>query len=401
MKNTILKVFSTNILSAGLGFLLMVILSKYLSVSDFGKINYVISIIMILYALYDFGAVNTIVIFYNKFNKELNNNALKILNIFFKRYIFFIFFISIISGFVLDYLSNLEILEIIIITLNSLLLFIVKFMQAIFQAKGKWNTYNNITLINNLIKITIISFAAYVAAEKYLYDSILYAYGLYIILLFGYVLFKSFKYLEIDNKIKMQNYRILKIMIPIGLINVVLILIQRGDILLIERYLDQHQLGLYSIANQLAMIFPIIATAMSIVFLKQASENDKIYFKEKIIKKQKYLILPSFFILLIVTIFAEDIIRIIYDVKYIESKYILIILLYIQIIGIFFTAIESYTFVHYQQKYLIIKLIQLFLFILISIILVERFNLIGILIAMGISKIFSWIVTTILVVKSK
>ena len=91
---------------------------------------------------------------------------------------------------------------------------------------------------------------------------------------------------------KIKSSEILSITWPIGVQNIILIVLMRSDLILINTFLSARELGIYSAANQLALIFPLLTTAISTVFLKEASSITKHKFLKQVFRTQKILFFP-------------------------------------------------------------------------------------------------------------
>ena len=398
LTSIITRVFSANFFSASAGIILIIILSRFLTVEEFGRFNFIVSTIMIAYTAYDFGFVNSSVIFINK-NLNSKNESLQHINFIYHRYAFFIFLLNLIGINLLKQFSQLSNYEIIMIGSSSFVLFIIKYMQALLLAHGKWGIYNNISLINNFSKLIIIGSILFFTSfsDTYVLSNI--SYIVYSIFLLVTVFLISKKYFTATtSRISNDRFReIISITWPIGLQNIILIILMRSDLLIINAFLDPKDLGIYSAANQLALIFPLLTTAISTVFLKVGSSLSKRNFLNEIIKTQKILLFPSIIIILCTFFFRTEIITLMFGMKYIESSIIFLILLVINILSVFFSGIESYTFIHKQKIFLLIKLFQLIIFLVSSLLLIKSLGLYALLISIAFYKIFGWLTCNLIV----
>ena len=135
-----------------------------------------------MYTIYDFGFVNSSVIFINK-NNETKNENMKTINYLFHNYTKFIFIINIILNLSISFIFKLNIFEQLLLGIGSFSLFIVKYMQALFHSFGKWDDYNKISLINNSMKLLVVSCGTLSFLSYNTYDMALIFYCIYFILL--------------------------------------------------------------------------------------------------------------------------------------------------------------------------------------------------------------------------
>src|SRR5574340_303976 len=76
MKKAIIKVLLGNMAGAGLGFLLSVFLARFLSLGDYGKINFVFSLVIIFSTVLDLGFSNAAVVIHNRFKDKAGDGVL-------------------------------------------------------------------------------------------------------------------------------------------------------------------------------------------------------------------------------------------------------------------------------------------------------------------------------------
>lgn len=401
LNSKIIRVFGTNFFASLAGISLIIILSRLLSVEEFGRLNFIISLIMIMYTIYDFGFVNSSVIFINKNNENKNEN-IKNINYLFHNYAKSIFIINIILNLSVSLIFKLNSLEQLLLGIGSFSLFVVKYMQALFQSLGEWDDYNKISLINNSMKLLVVSCGTLSFLSYNTYDMSLIFYCIYFTLLIMVIgFFSKNLFLRKNQSIaKAKSSEILSITWPIGVQNIILIILMRSDLILINTFLSAKELGIYSAANQLALIFPLLTTAISTVFLKEASSITKHKFLKQVFKTQKILFFPSLIIISFSVFFHSEIIEILFGEKYISSSLIFLQLLTINILSVFFSGIESFVFVHKQKTFLIIKIFQLMVFFASNFMLINILGLYSIIVSIALYKILGWIICNFIVIKN-
>ena len=187
MKKTLISVFVSNSIGAGLGFLINLILARFLSVENFGKVNLIFTLVVILFTITDFGFCNTVVIFYNRKKKDAVVNPIFFLNSIYIKFLFVIYAISIPIVLFFKFYFNLSVNESIIIYIIFALFLIYRYLNSINQAKGNWLRYNLLNIFNNLCKLicfftfTILLYFVFHLLSKY--DSVLFGYGTYAVII--------------------------------------------------------------------------------------------------------------------------------------------------------------------------------------------------------------------------
>ena len=395
MQKTIFGVLVSNFTGAGIGFLLNIILARLLSVEEYGRINLVLTMIIVLFTVFEFGFTNSTVVFYNKF-KEKYSDIEAFINKLYFNYLLFISLPIIGLVLVLKYFYNLTIVETSVIIVNVLIFSIYRYILAIYQAKAEWKIYNILNIMNNVIKLSILVVFLTVTYcftnDTNQYDTVLFAYivSALLLLLISFVVSKPFKKLRFDKNISiLSDFK--KIILPIGISNIFIIISMRADVFFIENYLGSEQLGIYVAANSLALVFPLITSSLMNVFIQKTS-NEKSDFLKKILQTQKKYIPYLILILVASMLITEPLFLILFGENYIASVDIFRILLIAYIGGIFFTPLESYFYSHSQKVILYIKFIQM-LFIIIGIwIALEFFTLESVAIVIVLSRVIGWVI---------
>ena len=333
LKKTLISVFVSNSIGAGLGFLINLILARFLSVENFGKVNLIFTLVVILFTITDFGFCNTVVIFYNRKKKDAVVNPIFFLNSIYIKFLFVIYAISIPIVLFFKFYFNLSVNESIIIYIIFALFLIYRYLNSINQAKGNWLRYNLLNIFNNLCKLicffTFTIFLYFVFHLLSKYDSVLFGYGTYavIIIIVSLIVNREnikFSFRNVENKAYFKEF--LSIIIPLGLANIFIIITMRFGNLIIEKKLGSSYLGIYSAANTLALVFPLITTSIMNVLLREAS-GKKEDFLEKGIRNQKKYLLLLIIILIVSILLSKYFVVILFGNKYVDSINIFRILL--------------------------------------------------------------------------
>ena len=396
MKKILLSVLLSNFTSAGFGFLINVILARFLDIAHFGKINLIFTIVVMMFTIADFGICNSVVIFYNRNKAKIPIDPTHYFNSLFIKYLYIILIVAFPITLLLKKIFIFSITETTVLFAVFYLFLIFRYLNAINQAKGKWLKYNLLNIFNNLCKIicfaifTVILYFGLHYLSKY--NSILVGYIAYAVILLITSLIVNRNYLSVSHeKIDKKFIKELKsIIIPLGLANIFIIITMRFGNLIIAKVLGDVELGIYSAANNLALVFPLITTSLMNVLLREASGKSP-DFLAKILQNQKKYIVALFITLLLSVFLSKYFILFIFGSSYIDAINIFRILLIAYIGGVFFTPLESYYYGNHQNKILFIRFIQMMFVIIGSIIAIGYFGLYGIAIIVVLSRIIGWI----------
>lgn len=396
MKKTIFSVIASNFLSSGLGFLINVFLARYLTVTGYGRINLIFSFIIILFSLFEFNFGNSLIVFYKRTLKTYNenpNDLLFFINKLFLKYLPYSIPFIIISLFILKKVYSLSTLELVIISGNFYLFLIYRYIATLHQAIGDWRIFNFLNVMNNVIKFIAMALAVLLISNFVTaYESILIGNGIFpiVVLIIAIVYSKDLikvKSISNDKRYKKIFYRII---LPLGISNIFVIVSMRADNLIIEKVLGSEAVGIYAAANVIALMFPLITSALRNVFLQEGAGKGK-FFLIQILNRQKKYGVYVLGILLFAFLISKPMFSVFYGVRYNESIILFRILLIPYVGGIFFTPLESFFYSYSPNKIRNLKLIQMVVVVLMAIILIQYFQLIGVALAVALSRIYGWV----------
>lgn len=397
MKKAILSVTLFNFLAAGITFLINIILARLFPYEIFGRINLLLSIIAVSIVAIGYGFNNSLVVYYNQNNTSIIDKGL--LNYINRAYVFFLIkIIPLFIGaiFLLNIHYDFSKLEILFLIFGSLLPAIYRYIATIFQALGKWSRYNFLNVSFNFLKgVVLIGGGAvfYLILEKSLdYRTYLLLYLIYTFVLLIFGIGFSYPYLSItSDHTKKNDFK--RLVLNLGLTELVIALSMRLDNILIENLLGLKQVAIYSAANSLALVFPLITSSIMRVLMREMSKNSSYYLK-KILEIQKKYFLVLILVILAVILVSPYLITFLFGPKYIESIPYFQILIVVYIGGIFFTPLESYFYNEKSKLIFLLKVVQLILLVSSSIILIPYIGLYGVAIAVVLTRIFAWIYLT-------
>jgi len=132
---------------------------------------------------------------------------------------------------------------------------------------------------------------------------------------------------------------------------------------------------------------------MRVLLPESAKEGDS--YLIKILDIQKKYFLYVIILIIIIIVLAQYIIPFVLGNKYLHSIPIFQLFIPIYIGGIFFTPLESYFFAKKQITVLIIRVIQILIISIAGYLLISHYNIIGIVIAIIMSRVFAWIYFTV------
>ncbi len=396
MKKTLFSVIASNFIGSGLGFLINIMIARLLSVAEYGRINLIFSFVIILFSLFEFNIGNSMVIFYKKFEKIYGKDSKELIFFVNKTFLKFIklsflFVAMVLSG--LYHFYDLSYLEVVIILINFYMFLLYRYFTTIHQAVGRWKSFNILNILNNVVK-SIVFVIVFFTIGYYLdlYNTFLIGYGLFSIIVFIISLMMTWQYLKLpDINFSYKYDRLFNgIIVPLGISNIFILISMRVDNLVIERVLGPEALGIYAAANIMALMFPLITSALRNVFLQKGSGQGVDYLRNIVRQQKKYgLIILGLFVFAF--LLAKPVFLLLYGERYIDSILVFQILLVPYIGGVFFTPLESYFYGKEPKRIRNLKFFQMSIIVIFIFLLIFKFGLIGVAIAIAISRIFGWI----------
>ncbi|HOF06723.1 MAG TPA: oligosaccharide flippase family protein [Bacteroidales bacterium] len=308
----------SSIISSGISFVLLTVLTHYLTKSDFGIIENFIAISTLFTSFMLWGGDISIINYYSeKHQKNVFSNAfIAIIN----QTIFLLLIVCIL---------NFEILSI-----NKWLLIsgcLYAFMQATYsvittsyQLEGKSLSYS-ITSVSLSILNSIITFFLVIYIHNYLSRIIGLISSSLIILII--IVFKFYRSKRFNTAISLSSIRNFYIVgFPLVIAQVASWLVERSDRVLVSKILSLDDLGVYGLGFQFGMIILVIQSAISRAWLPYIIEKVKIGQKRKL-KKSIFLIsLVLFIITVLISIFVFLYIRLFINPAFRDASWIAVII---------------------------------------------------------------------------
>ena len=398
LKPAFASVLAGNLVAAGLSFLINVLLSRFLSVSDFGRINLIFSLVVTFFTIADFGFSNTTIIFYNRYKDKYQENPLYYLNTIYLRYWISVIIIStvLIHFFIRGYF-NLSGTESFLILFVFVPFMIFRYLNSCNQAYGYWKKFNIQNILNKFLQMGAIFLGVLVLYKLWgiqsKYQATLSGYAIYPILLIVISILMNHNYLHFrglkDNK-KQVITDLSRIAVPLGLTNIFVIISMRFGYLATDKLLGSDALGIFSAANTLALVFPLITTSLMNVLLRETATRKQDFLGKILATQKRYA--PFLLIFMVLSIFlSRYFILLVFGDNYAQAISIFRILLIPYIGGIFFTPLQSYFYSHQAKTIMTLQFLQMLIVVAGSIILTRHFQLAGIAFAITLSRIAGWI----------
>ncbi|WP_318439211.1 lipopolysaccharide biosynthesis protein [Photobacterium leiognathi] len=403
-KNTSIYLFS-NVINAAIPFLLMPVLTRYLSVDEYGKVALFQSLLLALGSVIGFNAVGAVVrknydqgITLSEI-KEYRTNSIYVL-------IFSIIIIYIISNIsmpmVVTYLSmsSYWVYSGIIISSFS---FFVSILLSHFQVEHKANKYGFLQISRSLLNmlLTLFFVIVFMKGAQGRVDALLFSSFVFFIIAVFFIIKENLIGITLLNWEYIKD--IFKYGVPLIPHTIGLFLITSVDRFLINDKLGLRDAGLYMVAVQISLAMVVIFDAINKAYMPWLFEKLKKDKAEEKIKIVKNTYIYFFSILLCCTLsffIGPFIINIIAGSKYSDSASLIGWLCLGQGFGGMYLIITSYIFYAKKTYYLsVITIFTGFLNVIFIIFFIDYFGLVGAAIAFSLSKFIQFLLTWILSMK--
>jgi O-antigen/teichoic acid export membrane protein len=369
-------VFSENIITKALNFLIILLLSINLGPEDYGKYSYLFVNIAFCSAFFDFGMENTAV----RFSAKDKENT----NVFFGLYLFtkLVIIFAVISvlfcfgNYIFGWLGRDDIIKyipyFIVGFLGESLLFV---NDTYLQAIQKFKLRAMINIFRYIISLLFILLLYLNQAINLKYVFFLYLLPLLISIFFlvKYIHFlKSYFSKRVARDMFLEIIHYEKWMLMVSVPNNTL---GRIDFLMISIWVAYDQLGIYNVAFQLSAIVAFLPFVLSKVMLPTLSELSP----QKVVEFTKKILKPTMYIsvgMLVLIPLARPVISIILGSKYMASISILQYMLLSAIIAFALIPIEQAIYSLGKPKFITLgKCVQIVLIIVLITITVPYWGL--------------------------
>ncbi len=381
-KNTLI-IFSGNLISSILGFICITLISRTLGPEEFGLFSLFSSLTITIAGFTDFGLTTA---FVNKYSSSTDLDMKKsLMHLLFKIEIGIGICILILGGLFYILRNTFGFAENYELTITTLLVVVCAafisssaYIIMILQAKQKFIALSVWNLFQALGKIIFIGIFLLIGSLTALNSIFIYTFISVIAFVVGVIYVRWEKEKRHDfpaNKLLPDLFKYSKwIMLSFMITS----LSGRLEIYALSFFKDSYNVGIYSAAFQIALIYSILLSSMNIVFLPRLSEMktkaEYISFAKKVFKLSSILFLlslPLFFV-------ARDIIIIVFGYGYIDSVQIFQIILIGYLFSLFAGPISTFFYAWKKPFVLtILNLMQLVIAVSLNVILIPKYGPVG------------------------
>ncbi|MEP0862470.1 MAG: oligosaccharide flippase family protein [Ignavibacterium sp.] len=402
-----MKEFTKNLITTSAGtiggmvfqFLSVILMTRYMTKTDFGLYVIVMLIINILNILSSLGTELTIVKFLSSSESNKNNIAVIILIVRIISFIFFsISFLMLINqGFLeIEYFSRYSIQIILILLVTNLRDYFYNFLQGI----NKFKEYSIVNISSSFFRFVILTI--FIFLSKYsLFDILLVEILATIQPLIHQLYFIRNYELNISKNFLAQDInRIIRFSFPLYLNNIIVFLSTKINTIVLTIFLSPIQVANFDVAEKIPFAFKKILSSFIIVYFPTLSNKYSIGdfrgAKELVSKSIYTFSIIMYPIILISFLFKSDIVLLLFSNKYAESINIFSLL----ILNFFFLGISdiigySFTPASLPKLPSIINFISLIINVILSFWLIPTLGLIGAPISLIIMNLISIIISLI------
>lgn len=395
---------SATIINAALGMVFYILLARYLGPSSFGIFSVSVATLTLLGDISDVGTGTGIVKFVGKYIPSERQKALKILNLSLKIKILFSLIVLALGWFLVpivvwNFFKKPELvypLRLSLLGVGSALLF--SFSTSAIQALQKFWIWGGLIISSNLLRLLVIFVLFYTG-----YLSLNFSLWVYIVFPFlGFLVGLLFlpKFLVVKGEGSVIK-ELLSFNKWVAIFTLIAAVASRLDTFLITRFLTLEDVGIYSVANNLASVVPQIVFALAVVVAPKLASFDSNPKAISYLKKFQLFVIGLAIIGLVFGIpLSYFVIPHFYGVIYYASITPFIILLVAQ--SIFLISVPVHTSVIYYFAYpklfVWITLGQLFIVGILGWLLVTNFGIVGAALAILFGDLFGLIVPAVWVI---
>lgn len=354
--------------------------------------SFIFSLVYVLANIANFGFDNALVISYNQSVKH--GSALECVNSLYLRFLALAVIASIPVLLIIKRAYSLTVTELIVTFISFSCFSIYRYMLAIQQATGAWRAFNMLLLGNNVLKFIVITCGVLLIGawlQLYpLYPLLMASYALYSVALCVIAVAMTSSHLKMpSSRNRQQEKEFCAILFPLGISSLLVVVSMRFDSFIIQRFLGPADLAIYSAANTLAFVFPLVTVSIMNVILKEAAAQGELILPRILAAQKRYL--PLLGIVFILSWFgAEQLINQLFGARYTTAVSVFQILLIPYLGGIYFTPLESFFYAHEPRSILVLKSLQMLLVVLGSILLIRNFSINGVAVAIALSRATGW-----------
>ncbi len=290
----LLKVLWGNVTAQGLGFVTIVLISRDLGPSQYGIFSLLLAIFTISVQISDFG-ISTSYVKYTSENLQKRREIFAtVLLAKLMLAVFVVIFLSVASDRISDFFFESDRYGGLISLVSAAVIFHSIFAAAVahYQAIQNFRAYSMLKIVHNAMKLVAITAISSVFSNDLHLDYFLIAYSYAVVVLLVLLLYKNFGYIGGFNPKHLVH--IYKLGFWIFLSSIATMIIMRLDIMMLQKMSNSAEVGYYSVALNLAMIFPLITASLVTTLLPKMDSFLKQYdirtYVFRILSKAKYVV---------------------------------------------------------------------------------------------------------------
>lgn len=347
-----------SLLTGTISFLLLPLLTTYLTTEDYGILSLFNASIRFIAAIIPMGIGYVLMVYLYEKENEFSDYFKAFLKISFFNSIIITFLIIILLYFVSSFIGIKKWLAILIPLIALVLVYFEVFASYFIYKKNILN-YSKLTLLKFFIEILFVLIL--VVAFPFNWEGRIMALVISIIIgtLYGFYYFNKNKVILRDKVVSVNYKALIKTGLPLISLNLAIMVMNLSDRFFIEHIVGLSATGLYSIASIIAGIELMIIGAATNVIRPIIYENMNDYKnnRNKIISISIKYIVGLFIFSIILGFLTQYIFKFMIDVKFSNA----INLVYPLIIGMFFWGIYNHfvSFLMYKKKNNIIGVISI------------------------------------------
>jgi O-antigen/teichoic acid export membrane protein len=393
--NKIKTVFVGNALNAAFGFIATILLTRMLSVSDFGKYGYLYAFAMIAVTVLDFAAGTSFVVHYARKGMSssilANYNAFRLGSLALLGIAGLLFFLAPVAAYsVTDKAFLLTLMASMSVSLH---------FQSFYQGAGRYRHFGVMAALNNASRLLFIAgLALFMAKDRSArLDTVM-------LVMCGAQAFAVAAAILLARRDMAWdlNFRFdrdfIRSLLYLGIGNILIIVTMRIDVFIIKHYLDYQSVGYYHVVFTLCSVFPLLTGSIMTVMVRELSAQEgEPGTLGAILGRQLKLLPRGMIVMLALVLLSRPLIELFFGSRYDASVPLLQVMLIPFSLGVIFTPLESYFYSRRPKIITIMKLAQMLATIVLSVLLIRAWGLVGIGYSTLLVRLTGWMYLIVLI----
>lgn len=385
----------SNVVAAGCGFLSLLLLARFCDVPTFGRAGFVLAVVTFLATVADCGYSSAVVVHGARAGADRDGVAIAVRS--FAGYLPKLVLCSLPVAYLLWQGYRMTVAELAVVMLGVWCSLLGRFGISLHHAAGEWRPFGVLTVAGNLVRLVALLLFVGAAARRGegaegLYSAFLTGTALAFVLqlvISGWMsrslLLRAVRYRAQEQELRQFH----ALLLPLAGATLCAVVTMRFDVLLIEYRLGAEWLGIYTAANSLAMIFPLVTGSLIQLFLREAALGPS-DFLQRFFPLQHRLLPVLVVALTAAVLLSGPVITSLFGERYQAARPVLQILLVPYLGGVFFTPLESYFYAAEPEVIKRLKLLQMGIVVAVSILLIGYWGISGVAAAIALSRVVGW-----------